>query len=170
MAGSLNKVILIGRLGQDPKLAYLPSGQAVVNARIATDESYKDQSGQRVDRTEWHNITVYGRQAEFVANYLRKGSLIMVEGSLRTRNYEKEGQKHYVTEVIAQRVQGLDSRRDNQGDFAPQQQGYQNQSHQNQQPRGGQRQAPQPQAPQYPDDDLGPAFPSEAGGMDDVPF
>ncbi|EGJ50990.1 single-stranded DNA-binding protein [Desulfocurvibacter africanus] len=169
MAGSMNKVILIGRLGQDPKLAYLPSGQAVVNARIATDESYKDQSGQRVDRTEWHNITVYGKQAEFVANYLHKGSLIMIEGSLRTRNYEKEGQKHYVTEVIAQRVQGLDSRRDNQGDATPQQ-GYQNQGYQNQQqPRGGQRPAPQ-QAPQYQDDDLGPAFPSEAGGMDDVPF
>ncbi len=167
MAGSLNKVILIGRLGQDPKLAYLPSGQAVVNARMATDESYKDQSGQRVERAEWHNVTVYGRQAEFVANYLRKGSLIMVEGSLRTRNYEKEGQKHYITEVIAQRVQGLDSKRENQGDFAPQQ-GYQNQNqgYQNQ-PRGGQRQATQ--QPQY-DDDLGPAFPSEAGGMDDVPF
>jgi len=167
MAGSLNKVILIGHLGQDPKLTYLPSGQAVVNARMATNESYKDQAGQRVERTEWHNVTIYGRPAEFVANYLRKGSLVMIEGSLRTRNYEKEGQRHYITEIIAQRVQGLDSRRESQGNYQDQgQQGYQQQGYQQQ--GGAPRQQPQRQT--YPDDDLGPAFPSEAGGMDDVPF
>ncbi len=169
MAGSLNKVILIGRLGQDPKLAYLPSGQAVVNGSLATDESYKDQSGQKVERTEWHRFAVYGKQGEFMANYLRKGSLVYMEGSLRTRKWQgQDGQDRYTTEVIAQRVLGLDSRRDNQGDYQGQQdQGYQNRG---QQARGGQRPAPQQQQQNYPDDDLGPAFPSEAGGMDDVPF
>lgn len=165
MAGSLNKVILIGRLGQDPKLAYLPSGQAVVNGSLATDESFKDQSGQRQERTEWHRFAVYGKQGEFMANYLRKGSLVMLEGSLRTRKWQgQDGQDRYTTEVIVQRVQGLDSRRDNQGDYQQGGQGYQNQQ------RGGQRQQPQQQQQGYPEDDLGPAFPSEAGGMDDVPF
>jgi single-strand DNA-binding protein len=152
--------MLIGRLGQDPKLAYLPSGSPVVNFTMATDESYRDrQSGEQVERTEWHRITVYGRQAETCANYLSKGSLVYVEGSLRTRKWQaQDGSDRYTTEVIAQRVQFMDSRP--KGDQA---QGQQRQS------RGGGRQQPQQDRQDY-DDDMGPAFPSEASGMDDVPF
>lgn len=163
MAGSLNKVILIGRLGQDPKLAYLPSGQAVCNGSLATSESYKDQSGQKVERTEWHRFAVYGKQAEFLANYLRKGSLVYLEGNLRTRKWQgQDGQDRYTTEVIGQRVQALESRRD----------GQQGQGQPQGQAQGGQRPAPRQQAPQYPDDDLGPAFDPDVYGasMDDVPF
>jgi single-strand DNA-binding protein len=86
MAGSLNKVLIIGRLGQDPKLSYLPSGQPVANFNVATDESFKDKDGNKVERTEWHRVAVYGRSAEFCANYLTKGRLVYIEGTLRTRS------------------------------------------------------------------------------------
>ena len=89
MAGSLNKVLLIGRLGQDPKLSYLPSGQPVANFNVATDESFKDKDGNKVERTEWHRVAVYGKSAEFCANYLTKGSLVYIEGTLRTRKDRK---------------------------------------------------------------------------------
>jgi len=157
MAANLNKVMLIGRLGRDPELRYSQSGQPVCNFSMATDESYSDRDGNRQERTEWHRVVVFARQAENVANYLKKGSQAFVEGRLQTRQWEdKEGQTRYTTEVVAQRVQFLDSRQDSGG-------GYQQQ-----QPRGGnQRGGPQRQNQ---NDDMGPAFPSEAGGMDDVPF
>jgi single-strand DNA-binding protein len=110
---SLNKVFLIGRLGADVSLRSAGS-QSVASFRIATDESYTDKSGQRVERTEWHSITVWGKAADHCANYLSKGSNVFVEGKLTTREYEKDGQKRYVTEVKADRVQFLDRRESGQ--------------------------------------------------------
>lgn len=115
MAGSVNKVILIGRLGQDPKLTYLPSGSPVVEMSVATDESYKDREGNKVEKTEWHRVKAFGRTAEFCSNYLSKGRLVYVEGSLRTRSWEdQQGQKRYMTEVVVSgpghSVQFMDSR------------------------------------------------------------
>ena len=111
MARGVNKVILIGNLGADPETRYMPSGGAVTNIRIATSESWKDkQTGEQKDRTEWHRITFYGRLAEIAGEYLKKGSQVYVEGRLRTRTYEKEGQTHYSTEIIADNMQMLGSR------------------------------------------------------------
>ncbi|WP_319466266.1 single-stranded DNA-binding protein [uncultured Pseudodesulfovibrio sp.] len=181
MAGSMNKVILIGRLGQDPKLSYTSSGQAVANFSLATDEGYRDkQTGQKVERTEWHRVVAWRQAAEFVGNYLSKGRLVMVEGKLQTRKWQgQDGQDRYTTEIVADRVDGLDRAPEGQGNYQGRQQGgYQQNNQQNnyqqQAPQGGyqqnqQRQAPQ-QQPQQPEEDLGPAFPSEASGMDDVPF
>ncbi|WP_147821794.1 single-stranded DNA-binding protein [Salidesulfovibrio onnuriiensis] len=177
MAGSLNKVILIGRIGQDPKVSYTSSGQAVTNFSVATDEGYRDKNtGQRVERTEWHRVVAWRQAAEFVANYLGKGRLVMVEGKLQTRKWQDQnGAERYTTEIVADRVQGLD--RAQEGAGAPQQGGYQQNNYQQQGGQGGQGgYQPQPQggynqgAPQQQEEDLGPAFPSEASGMDDVPF
>ena len=111
MARGVNKVILIGNLGADPETRYMPSGGAVTNIRMATSESWKDkQTGEQKDRTEWHRITFYGRLAEIAGEYLKKGSQVYIEGKLRTRTYEKEGQTHYSTEIIADNMQMLGSR------------------------------------------------------------
>ena len=108
---SLNKVMLIGNLGKDPELRFTPSGRAVARFPIATSEQWTDQQGQRQDRTEWHNVVVWGKQAETCGQYLSKGRQVFVEGSIRSRQYDdKEGQKRYITEVIAQRVQFLGGR------------------------------------------------------------
>jgi len=174
MAGSLNKVILIGHLGQDPKLSYAQSGLPIANLRMATSERIKDRTGQQVERTEWHTVVVFDKQAEFCGNYLNKGALIMVEGRLQTRKWQdKDGQDRYSTEVVAQRVQSLGSRSAGQGggeegSFSPRQQRQNTggqQPQQQQAARGGQQ-----NPPFHDDEDLGPAFPSEASGMDDVPF
>ncbi|HWP95057.1 MAG TPA: single-stranded DNA-binding protein [Gammaproteobacteria bacterium] len=111
MARGVNKVILIGNLGADPEVRYMPSGGAVANIRLATSESWKDkQTGEQQERTEWHNVVFFNRLAEIAGEYLRKGSQIYVEGSLRTRKYEKDGQTHYRTEIIASEMQMLGSR------------------------------------------------------------
>ncbi|MGE4537624.1 MAG: single-stranded DNA-binding protein [Desulfovibrio sp.] len=163
MAGSLNRVMLIGRLGQDPKLSYTQSGQAVCSASLATDESYKDKDGNKVEKTEWHRLQAWGKTAELMANSLKKGSLIYVEGKLQTRSWEdQQGQKRYTTEIVIRNMQFLESRGAGgvpaPGDQdAPPRQATGG--------RGGQGQEPSRQ-----DDGLGPAFPSEASGMDDVPF
>ncbi len=188
MAASMNKVILIGRLGQDPKLSYTQGGQAVCNFTMATDEGYKDRnSGQRVERTEWHRIVCWRQTAEFVGNYLTKGRLVLVEGKLQTRKWQDQnGQDRYTTEIVANNVSFLDSKQDASRGPQAQQGGYQQQAPQqggSQQPgqQGGQQQPPagqqagqqqpaQGQQPQQQEEDLGPAFPSEASGMDDVPF
>ncbi len=99
--GSLNKVMVIGRLGQDPELKYTPAGQAVCTFSVATDESYKDQSGNVVDKAEWHKIVVWRKLAEIAGQYLKKGSLVYCEGKLATRKWEKDGQNHYTTEIVA---------------------------------------------------------------------
>ena len=111
MARGVNKVILVGNLGADPETRYMPSGSAVTNIRIATSESWKDkESGEQKERTEWHRITFYNRLAEVAGEYLKKGSQVYIEGRLRTRTYEKEGQTHYSTEIIADNMQMLGSR------------------------------------------------------------
>lgn len=111
MAKGINKVILIGNLGRDPETRYMPSGGAVTNVTIATSESWKDkQSGQQQERTEWHKVVFFNRLAEIAGEYLKKGSKVYIEGSLRTRTYDKDGQKHYATEIVANEMQMLDSR------------------------------------------------------------
>jgi single-strand DNA-binding protein len=112
MAGSVNKVILVGNLGRDPEVRRLNNGSSVVNLRIATSESWRDKnSGERQERTEWHNVVVWGKQAETCGQYLSKGRQVFLEGSIRSRQYDdKDGSKRYITEVIAQRVQFLGNR------------------------------------------------------------
>jgi single-strand DNA-binding protein len=107
--GSVNKVILIGNLGADPELKYTPSSRPLCNLRIATTDVFKDKSGQRQERTEWHRVTVWGDQAENCSKYLSKGRSVYVEGRLQTRSYDKDGQKHYATDIVADRVVFLGS-------------------------------------------------------------
>lgn len=108
---SVNKVILVGRLGQNPEVRYTPSGAAVANFSLATNESWVDKAGQKQDRTEWHRIVVWGKSAENCSQYLTKGSQAYVEGRLQTRQWQdKEGQTKYTTEVQAQTVQFLGSK------------------------------------------------------------
>src|SRR5512140_467873 len=108
MAGGVNKVILVGRLGADPDMRYTPSGQGVCEMRVATSESWNDKNGQRQERTEWHRIVVWGKRAEVCSKYLSKGRQVYVEGRIQTRSYDdKEGNKKYMTEIIASDVQFL---------------------------------------------------------------
>jgi single-strand DNA-binding protein len=108
---SVNKVILVGNLGRDPETRYTTSGDAVTNVRLATTDQWKDKNGEKQERTEWHNIVFYGRQAEIAGEYLKKGRQIYVEGRLQTRKWQdKEGQDRYTTEIIADRMQMLGSR------------------------------------------------------------
>lgn len=102
--GSVNKVILVGRLGADPDFKFTSSSQPLCNLRLATTDVWKDKSGARQEQTEWHRIVVFGPQAEHCSKYLAKGSEVCIEGSLQTRSYEKEGQKHYATDIKAQHV------------------------------------------------------------------
>lgn len=147
MAGSLNKVILIGRLGRDPELRYTVTGTPVVNFPLATSDVYTDKDGNRQEKTEWHKIVVWGKQAETVANYLGKGRLIYVEGSLQTRKWtDNQGQDRYTTEIRAQRVVFLDSQTSEETI------------------------TPVSDKDPFSDDELGPAFPSEASGIDEPPF
>ena len=104
MAEGLNKVLLLGNLGADPELRVTPGGQAVLKLRLATTESYLDKSNTRQERTEWHSITVWGKRGEALAKILAKGSSIFVEGSIRTSSYEKDGDKRYRTEIIANNI------------------------------------------------------------------
>lgn len=149
MAGSLNHVTLVGRLGRDPELSYTPAGQAVAKFSVATDEGYKDKStGQKVERTEWHNIVAWRGQAEFCANYLAKGRLVLVEGKLQTRKWQDKdtGQDRYMTEIVAHNVQGLDR----VAEIGEKQHGAKPQAERGQ--------------------DVGPAFPDGTDTMDDLPF
>lgn len=112
MARGVNKVILVGNLGKDPEVRYMPSGGAVANATLATSESWKDkQSGETQERTEWHNLTFYGKVAEIAGEYLKKGSQIYVEGSIRTEKWQdKEGKDRFTTKIIVNEMQMLGSR------------------------------------------------------------
>ena len=108
---SINKVILVGNLGRDPEVRYTQNGNAVANLNLATNEVWNDKSGQRQERTEWHRIVVWGKQAEIAKEYLSKGRQIYVEGSLQTRQWEdKDGQKRYTTEIRCQRFVMLGGR------------------------------------------------------------
>lgn len=112
MSRGVNKVIIIGNLGQDPEVKYMPSGDAVTTISVATSESWNDkQSGEKQERTEWHRIVFFKRLAEIVGEYLKQGSKVYVEGSLRTRKWQaQDGQDRYTTEIVASSMQMLDSR------------------------------------------------------------
>lgn len=113
MARGINKVILVGNLGRDPETRYMPSGGAVTNVSVATSKSWRDRdSGEQKERTEWHRVVFFNRLAEIAGEYLKKGSKVYIEGELRTREWEREGQKHYTTEIVAGEMQMLDSRGD----------------------------------------------------------
>lgn len=114
MARAINKVILIGNLGQDPELRHTGNGTAVCNLRLATNESYKDQDGQLVEKTEWHSLVAWSRLAEICAEYLRKGSRVYFEGSLQTRSWEdRDGNTRYTTEIKVREMMMLDNRETN---------------------------------------------------------
>ena len=141
---SVNKVIIVGNLGADPESRFAPSGDAICNIRVATSEAWKDrQTGERKEATEWHRINFYGKLAEIAGQYLRKGSQVYIEGSLRTRKWtDKDGQEKYSTEIRADEMKMLGGK-----------------------PEGQQQAAPQKQAPRQ--------TPQQAGGMDmddDIPF
>jgi single-strand DNA-binding protein len=117
---ALNKVQLIGHLGRDPEIRYAPSGDAVANFSVATTERWKDKNTQeQKEKTEWHRITVWGRLAEVVGQYLKKGSKVYVEGKLQTRQYEKDGVTHYATEVVMQNMEMLDGKPQDGGTSQP---------------------------------------------------
>ena len=124
MARGVNKVILIGNLGQDPETRFLPSGGAVTNVTLATSESWKDkQSGQMQERTEWHRLVFFNKLGEIAGEYLKKGSKVYVEGSIRTRKWQgQDGQDRYTTEIVANEMQMLDGRGDGQAAGPAQQQ------------------------------------------------
>lgn len=121
---SVNKVILVGNLGADPEMRYMPNGDAVCNIRVATTESWKDkQSGEKKEITEWHRVVFYRKLAEIAGQYLKKGSQVYLEGRIRTRKWtDKEGQERYTTEIEAQEMQML-GRREGMGDAGPRESG-----------------------------------------------
>lgn len=116
MAG-VNKVILLGNLGRDPEMRYTPDGTAIASFSLATSENFKDRDGNKQERTEWHNVTLFGRQAEIAGEYLRKGSQAYIEGRLKTEKYtDKEGVERTVTKIIGDRMQLIGRRGDGNGD------------------------------------------------------
>lgn len=165
MARGVNKVILVGTCGQDPEVRYLPNGNAVTNLSLATSEQWTDkQTGQKVEKTEWHRVSMFGKVAEIAGEYLRKGSQVYIEGKLQTREWEKDGIKRYTTEIVVdmqgtmQLLGGRPQNQDNGQQSAPQQRP--------QQQRPAPQQRPQSQAPQ-PAPQPAPDFDSFD---DDIPF
>ncbi|PIT90918.1 single-stranded DNA-binding protein [Candidatus Kaiserbacteria bacterium CG10_big_fil_rev_8_21_14_0_10_49_17] len=150
----LNKAFIIGNLTRDPELRSLPSGVQVASFSVATNRVWKDQSGQKQEATEFHNIVVFGRQAETVSQYLKKGSSVLVEGRLQTRSWESDGTKKYRTEIVADRVQfgPRSAGGGNTGESAPQFEGGGDAS---------QKQASGGDTIEYPDEDINP---------EDIPF
>ncbi|MDR0276882.1 MAG: single-stranded DNA-binding protein [Paucimonas sp.] len=171
MARGVNKVILVGTCGQDPEVRYLPNGNAVTNLSLATSEQWTDkQTGQKVERTEWHRVSMFGKVAEIAGEYLRKGSQVYIEGKLQTREWEKDGIKRYTTEIIVDMqgtMQLLGGRPQNQDGGAPRDNYNQapQQAPRQQAPRP--QQAPQRPAPQQPAPQPAPDFDSFD---DDIPF
>jgi single-strand DNA-binding protein len=151
MAKGVNKVIIVGNLGNDPEVKHMPSGGAVTNISVATSEAWKDKStGQPQERTEWHRIVFFNRLAEIAGEYLRKGSKVYIEGSLRTRKWQDQsGQDRYTTEIIANEMQMLDSRGEGGGggyaQQSPQQQPQQPHQHAPATQGGGHQQSPNDQ-------------------------
>ena len=144
MSRGVNKVILIGTLGKDPELRYAQSGSALANVSVATNESWKDKNGEKQERTEWHRVKFFGRLAEIAGEYLKKGSQVYIEGSLRTEKYtDKAGVEKYSTDIIANEMQMLGGKPEGQRQDAP---------------RGGGhgKTAPEPNAPpsDFTDDDI----------------
>lgn len=150
MARGINKVILIGTCGQDPETRYLPNGNAVTNLSLATNESWKDkQTGQLVEKTEWHRAVLFGKVAEIASEYLRKGSQVYIEGKLQTREWEKDGIKRYSTEIVVDMGGQLQL-------LGGKPEGGQRPAQQPRQQQAPQRQAAQQPAPDYDsfDDDI----------------
>jgi len=167
---SINKVILVGNLGQDPEVKYMPSGGAVTNISIATTDTWKDKStGEKKENTEWHRVVFFNRLAEIVGEYLRKGSQVYIEGNLRTRKWQDQnGVDKYTTEIVAREMQMLGGRAGGSSDFAPSQQ---QQGQQQSQQGGGapQQNAPQQSAPQQGQQQSAP--PQNFDNFDDdIPF
>lgn len=157
MARGVNKVILVGTCGQDPEVRYLPNGNAVTNLSLATSEQWTDkQTGQKVEKTEWHRVSLFGKVAEIAGEYLRKGSQVYIEGKLQTREWEKDGIKRYTTEIVV----------DMQGTMQLLGGRPQNQDGANQAPRP-QQQRPQQPAPQQSAPQPQPDFDPEDDG---IPF
>ena len=154
----INKVILVGNVGNDPEVRYMPNGNAVANISVATSDSWKDKNtGEQQERTEWHRVVFFNRLAEIVEQYVRKGSKLYVEGRLQTRSWEQDGVKRYSTEIVANEMQMLDSRGGQQNDA-----------------NFGQQQAPA--APQSQPSAAGGGSAQQGGGSnfdtfdDDIPF
>ena len=171
MARGVNKVILVGTCGQDPETRYLPSGNAVTNLSLATSEQWTDkQTGQKVEKTEWHRVALFGKVAEIAGEYLRKGSQVYIEGKLQTREWEKDGIKRYTTEIIVDMqgtMQLLGGRPQNQ-DGSQQGGNNYNQAPRQQAPQQRPQQAPQQRpAPQQPAPQPAADFDSFD---DDIPF
>ncbi|MBF4991005.1 single-stranded DNA-binding protein [Methylophilus sp. QUAN] len=175
---SVNKVILMGSLGRDPEVRYMPNGEAVANMSIATTENWKDKSGTRQEKTEWHNIVLYRRLAEIAGEYLKKGRPVYIEGRLQTRKWEKDGVTRYSTEIVADQMQLLGTGRSGSDGGNQDHDGYDHQAeyqggNQGSQPASQQR-APQPSAQRA------PAMANAGGGNgdpgnfdnfdDDIPF
>ena len=171
MARGINKVILIGNLGQDPEVRFTPSGTAVANLNLATSDTWMDrQSGQRQERTEWHRVVLFNKTAEIAQQYLKKGSKVYIEGRLQTRKWQDQnGQDRYSTEIVANDMQMLDSRGgDFQGGGAPQG-GYPPQGGAPQ--RGGQPAPQQQPAPNNQNNSYGAPDPGNFDDFDDeIPF
>ncbi|MFC7419724.1 single-stranded DNA-binding protein [Iodobacter arcticus] len=169
---SLNKVILIGNLGKDPENRFLPSGGAVCNFSIATTESWKDKAtGQKQEKTEWHNITMYNRLAEIAAQYLKKGSSVYIEGRLQTRKWQDKttGQDRYTTEIIADQMQMLGGRAG--GNSAPADSGFDDGGYNQQQSGGYQQQQAAPAPARRPAPAPAAAAPKSFDDFeDDIPF
>lgn len=129
---SVNKAILIGRCGKDPETRYMTNGDAVTNVSIATSEAWKDKSGEKQEKTEWHNLTFYKRLAEVVGEYVKKGSEIYVEGKIQTRKWQdKEGKDRYTTEIICHEMKMLGGKRESTDEAKPEKQAAQPSSKQN---------------------------------------
>ncbi|GGD11988.1 single-stranded DNA-binding protein [Halopseudomonas salina] len=165
MARGVNKVILIGNVGGDPEVRYLPNGNAVANITLATSDSWKDkQTGQQQERTEWHRVVFFGRIAEVVGEYVRKGSKMYIEGRLQTREWEKDGVKRYTTEIVVDiggQMQLLDGKpQGGEQGMAPRPQQQRPAQQPAQRPA---QQAPQQSAPQQP-------APDYDSFDDDIPF
>ena len=172
MARGINKVILVGNIGGDPETRFMPNGSAVTNITLATSDSWKDkQSGQMQERTEWHRVVFFNRLAEIAGEYLRKGSKVYVEGSLRTRKWQgQDGQDRYTTEIVASEMQMLDGRGGDSNGGGYQQQGG-NAGYGQQQGGGApMQQAPRQQAPQQQTPMQQQQPPAFDDFDDDIPF
>lgn len=173
---SLNKVILIGRLGRDPEVRYMPNGEAVCNFSVATSETWNDRNGQRVERTEWHNITMYRKLAEIAGQYLKKGGLVYLEGRIQSRKYQgKDGIERTAYDIVANEMKMLGGRNENSGDapyeegYGQSQEAYQRPAQQSRQPASDAPSHPQ-EAPAAPRRQPVPAAAPVEDIDDDIPF
>lgn len=156
----VNKVILVGNVGQDPEVRYMPSGNAVANLSLATSDNWKDKNtGEQQERTEWHRVVFFNRLAEIVEQYVKKGGKLYIEGRLQTRSWEQDGVKRYTTEIVANEMQMLDSR-----GSANAQDGF------GRQPQAQPEQQPATQPQQQPPASAAPAKANFDDFDDDIPF